>query len=337
MARENAAQGNVFPPSGFSRRMPESIRNLLTECLNANSEENVRSRNLGQALLKAARISPRGGNVPRSWLNMETEEEDPSTSRNTSATSSRATTSPPGAEISAMEESLVNTSTRSSINRSELEAMGASSMFVDDLSISVVAHESTANDKGNPAIADCSLLSGIAHLAVDASIEVEKAEEPESSMMAEDAGPDPLNVGILPAGAESSSTSPSDVEAEVSFPFEDSITLWLASPHNESQIVTINTSDSSANISGLLMALVANDDGNEGGAGGGIIMMAGVGAGVLQAGDEDAGGANVVNMSNQEGPSDPSHDGDSIGGFNAGCLDEEEEARNGNASFKNAK
>ena len=207
-------------------------------------------------------------------------------------------------------------------------------MYVDDLSTSVTALESTSNDRGNPVIADCSLLSGIAHLAVDASFEVEGTEEPEISLMAEESGPDPLNVGILPAGAESSSTSPSDVEAEVSFPFEDSLTLWLAGPHNESQIVTINTSDSSANISGLLMALVANDDGNEGGAGGGIIVMAEVEAGAGQAAE---GGANVVNMSNQGEPSNPSQCGNMDGSFNASCLNEEEETRNDEASLKNTK
>ncbi len=313
-ARLNAIQGNPFPPSGLVRKLPQSVQHLIAECFNSNSVENVQSRNLGQALVNAAKISPRGGNVPRSWLQRTEEGGRSSPSQNTSATSassSRATTSPPGAEISAMEESLVNTSARSSVNRSELEAMGRSNIYVDDLSTLMDVHESTAtnNDRGTQTIADFSLLSGIAHLAVNSG------SQNDTSMEQQNESNDQLNVGIIPAGAESPT---SDIEAEVSFPFEDSITLWLASRHNESQIVTINTSDSSANVSGLLFAIINAEDRDEGGEG----PVVGV---VEEANPRDR--ASVVNMSNTEGQPDPTLEEESESSFHTSCVTQEDEAR----------
>ena len=313
-ARLNALQGNAYPPSGLVRKLPHSVQQMISECFNSNSVENVQSRNLGQALMRAARVSPRGGNVPRSWPQMTDGGDITSPSQNTSATSrssSRATTSPPGAEITAMEESLGNTSARSSINRSELEAMGSSNIYVDDLSTMDV-HESTStnNDRGTQTIADFSLLSGIAHLAVNSG-----SQNQFETSMNQDESTDQLNVGIIPAGAESPT---SDIEAEVSFPFEDSITLWLASRHNESQIVTINTSDSSANVSGLLFAIINAEDRDEGGEG----PVVGV---VEEANPRDR--ASVVNMSNTEGQPDPTLEEESESSFHTSCVTQEDEAR----------
>ena len=184
--------------------------------------------------------------------------------------------------------------------------MGAANMYVDDLSTSEV-HESTSIERGTQTIADFSLLSGIAHLAVN------PGSCDDAPMGQEDASIDPLNAGIIPAGEESSS---SDIEAEVSFPFEDSITLWLASRHNESQIVTINTSDSSANISGLLLAIL-NPDGNDDDEGPGVAAVGGA-----------IGGANVVNMSTDEGRPDPTLEEDSGSSFYVSCVNEDQEAGN---------
>ena len=107
-------------------------------------------------------------------------------------------------------------------------------------------------------------------------------------------------------------------------PFEDSITLWLASRHNESQIVTINTSDSSANISGLLFAIINADDGNDGG----DAPEGAVGGG------DPRDRAGVVNMSNNEGQPSPTLEEDSDSSFHTSCVIQEEEARLGNKSSK---
>ena len=88
-------------------------------------------------------------------------------------------------------------------------------------------------------------------------------------------------------------------------------TLFLATRHNESQIVTINTSDESGNISGLLMEVIANIDAAypepEGDAPGQ---------------DQKNIGAEVVNMSDQEGLQNPFSREELLSSFNDELLDE---------------
>lgn len=103
-------------------------------------------------------------------------------------------------------------------------------------------------------------------------------------------------------------------------------TLFLATRHNESQIVTINTSDESGNISGLLMEVIANIDAAypepEGDAPGQ---------------DQQNIGAEVVNMSDQEGLQNPLSREELLSSFNDELLDEEERSKANSDSTSNEK
>ena len=261
-ARLGGGQGASVAPSVTGRELPKCVMDLIASCLNPTSEENTRSRELGRSLAEAARRSPRGGPLPRSW-------ESPSstmvnTSERASTTSSTAdTTSPPGAELSVMEESCVITSTRSSLNLSEYEAMGDTRMFVDDLA--AARHESSGMERSTQTMTDFSLISGIAHLAVTLNSTREGSEEGRSADVAssEEGRAQQGNLSESFEMNVSLGTGRNlnvNIGADTSFPFEDSLTLWLASPHNESRVVTISTTDDSANQSGLLENYHDGDD-----------------------------------------------------------------------------
>ena len=128
-------------------------------------------------------------------------------------------------------------------------------MFVDDLA--AARHESSGMERSTQTMTDFSLISGIAHLAVTLNSTREGSEEGRSADVAssEEGRAQQGNLSesfemnvSLGAGRNLNV----NIEADTSFPFEDSLTLWLASPHNESRVVTISTTDDSANQSGLL-------------------------------------------------------------------------------------
>ena len=136
-------------------------------------------------------------------------------------------------------------------------------MYVDDLA--AVRHESSGMERSTQTLTDFSLISGIAHLAVTLNTTREDSDErgPEDVINTEEGRAQQGNLSesfemnvSLGAGRNLNV----NIEADTSFPFEDSLTLWLASPHNESRVVTISTTDDSANQSGLLENYHDGDD-----------------------------------------------------------------------------
>ena len=75
-------------------------------------------------------------------------------------------------------------------------------------------------------------------------------------------GIEELALSLDNPSAKGSQTSMTEGSNE-SFPFNDSIELFLAKPANESQIVTVNTSESSANASTLEVSQSAMNSGGE--------------------------------------------------------------------------
>lgn len=247
-SRSEKFAGNQDPTV---KSLPPGVQKLILDCLNPMSEDNVNSRNLGREIVEAALNSPRAqGNIPKSWklfsgfTTPENEEADPQT--------------PPGAEISVMEQAIDDI--LDAHNQSELEAMGGIQVYVDDL------NKARNCDTEDPSLSttNCSLISGLEILKV--TLEEEESQDQRSAKGFEEIDisqnneildaitndPDgdveePSGAGalsstqVIPSGAEDDF----GVEAEdLPFLFNDSIDLWLAKQVNESQIVTVETDDS---------------------------------------------------------------------------------------------
>ena len=122
------------------------------------------------------------------------------------------------------------------------DRLGKLAIFVDDLASHDLDLARTENDT-LPTLTDSSLISGIDHLAVT----VEEDQMPEEVLEGQEDGQDDTPEeelsekagNIIPAGAEGQ-----EYDNNISYLFNDSLNLFLASAVNESQIVTILTDDS---------------------------------------------------------------------------------------------
>ena len=232
------------------------VQKLILDCFDPQSQENIQSQNLAKKIQKKVLKSPRGkGKIPKSWKHF---------SEFTTPDPTPEPTTPPGAELTAMEVAIDEI--RDQHNHSELEAMGGVQVYVDDLND---AREGTLS----ASLCNSSLISGLEILKVTLEGELEAGEangddkardelteedidrfaDAESKANIDDEGGEVCAQGaralsstqVIPAGAED------DFGIQVpdlSYLFNDSVELWLAKHPNESDIVTVETDDSALSV-----------------------------------------------------------------------------------------